>query len=221
MRRREPSERGLAQIAAAGLALAAYAALLHHCNSLRDDPKSQPLGALLALMPVTICAVLLLWRSLPRWLAGLSLACFALGLFAVWPRLLQRFSLLNLIEETALYGILGFTFLRSLQRHETPLCTRLADQVHGPLTAHEVVYTRWVTVVWTVFFFAITIVSLSLYVVAPVRLWSIFINFCALPLVAAMFIGEFLVRGWVLPQGRRAGLLASMRSMADTRRRHA
>jgi uncharacterized membrane protein len=130
---------------------------------------------------------------------------------ALWQVLRHHFSLLSLLQESTVYGALGLTFALSLRRNKTPLCTRFADQVHGPLTPDEVAYTRRVTAAWAIFFITVDILSLLLYLRAPLRLWSIFINFCVLPLVATMFIAEFLVRGWVLPQGRRAGLLAPWR----------
>jgi uncharacterized membrane protein len=68
-----------------------------------------------------------------------------------------------------------------------------------------------VTAAWAVFFFSIAAVSILLYLLAPLRIWSIYINFCVLPLVGAMFVAEYLVRRRVLPQNRRAGLLATVR----------
>jgi uncharacterized membrane protein len=79
------------------------------------------------------------------------------------------------------------------------------------LHAAEVLYTRRVTAAWAVFFFAITALSLVLYRWAPLRIWSIYINFCVLPLIAAMFLAEYLVRRQVLPQVTGAGLLATVR----------
>jgi uncharacterized membrane protein len=205
------------QIAAAGLMIAAYAGLLHYCNSMAgEDPVlAEPLGTLLALSPTLLCALLLIGRSLPPLPAFLSTVSLSGLIVALWPMLRHHFSLLSLAEETALYGLLGLTFALSLRRNGTAVCTRFADRVHGPLTANEVAYTRHVTAAWALFFFTVDLVSLVLYMHAPIRIWSIFINFCVLPLVAAMFVAEFLVRGWVLPQGRRAGLLAALRVYGD------
>ena len=91
------------------------------------------------------------------------------------------------------------------------MCTQLADKVHGPLSPREVRYTRGVTVAWTLFFFGIAAVSMLLYAAAPLRVWSFYINFCALPLIGAMFVAEYLVRRRTLPGGPRAGLLATVR----------
>ena len=91
------------------------------------------------------------------------------------------------------------------------LCTQLADQEHGPLSADEVRYTRQVTAAWTAFFFVIAALSILLFATAPLRIWSLFINFCVLPLVGTMFIAEYQVRRRVLPEVKRTGLLATLR----------
>jgi uncharacterized membrane protein len=56
----------------------------------------------------------------------------------------------------------------------------------------------------------ITAVSILLFVSVPLRIWSVFINFCVLPLVGAMFIAEYQIRRRILP-GKRTGLLATLR----------
>jgi uncharacterized membrane protein len=83
--------------------------------------------------------------------------------------------------------------------------------VHGPLSPREVLYTRHVTLAWTVFFFAIVAISVLLFLHAALRIWSIYINFCVLPLIGAMFLAEYLVRRRVLPLVKRGGLLATVR----------
>jgi uncharacterized membrane protein len=175
------------QCAAACVAIAAYAGLSHYCNSV---PAARGMGAVLALAPVTVIAGLLVW---------------------LWPRLEQNYSLFYLVQESGVYGLLALSFARSLLSNRIALCTRLADQVHGPLSPREIRYTRQVTAAWALFFLAVSAASVLLFVLAPLRVWSIYINFCVLPLVAAMFIAEYLVRRRVLPQVTGAGLLATVR----------
>jgi len=132
-------------------------------------------------------------------------------LYGLWPLLTRNYTLFSLVQESGVYCLLGATFSRSLLPNRVALCTHLADKVHGPLLPHEVRYTRRVTAAWAVFFFSIAAVSILLYLLAPFRIWSIYVNFCVLPLVGAMFVAEYLVRRRVLPQNRRAGLLATVR----------
>jgi uncharacterized membrane protein len=110
-----------------------------------------------------------------------------------------------------MYGLLAFGFWRSLGSGNVALCTRLADKLHGPLSARELRYTRRVTLAWAIFFSAITAAIALLYLIASRAIWSAFVNFIVLPLVAAMFAGEYAVRRRVLPATFRSGILATVR----------
>jgi uncharacterized membrane protein len=195
------------QYAAVCSLVVAYAGLSHYCNS----TGAHDLGAALALTPLTLLALIVAWRSLAPHVAVAATAAVGLALFYVWPLLTRNFSLFYLVQESSVYGILSLTFSRSLRRNRISVCTQLADRIHGPLSTEEVHYTRRVTAAWSVFFFLVASVSILLYVLAPLRLWSIYINFCVVPLVAAMFAGEYLVRRRVLPHVKRVGLMASVR----------
>jgi uncharacterized membrane protein len=203
------------QCAAACVAIAAYAGLSHYCNSVAGG---RDLGAALALAPLTVVATILAWRSAPPAVAALLFAGLIGLLIGLWPVLRQNYPLLNLVQDSSVYGFLGFTFARSLLPGRVALCTRLADKERGPLSTHEVRYTRRVTAAWTIFFFAVTAVSILLFVSAPLRIWSLYINFCVLPLVGAMFVAEYLVRRRVLPGVKRTGLLATVRVYLATNR---
>lgn len=194
------------QIAAACVLIGGYASLSHYCNSV----GAHTVGALLALGPLTLIGLILAWRRQPT-LAVLLAAAIGVTLRFLWPMLQNNFSRLFLLQETTVYTLLGLTFARSLAAGEVSLCTRLADALHGPLSPSEVTYTRRVTTAWSIFFFVIAALSVVLYNAAPLRVWSIYINFCVLPLIAAMFIVEYLIRRRVVPQGARAGLLDSVR----------
>lgn len=196
------------QCAAACILVAAYAGLSHYCNSVDG---AHDLGAALALGPFTLLALILAWRASPVPLAILLTAGLAGLLYVSWPLLKQNFGLFYLVQESGVYGLLGVTFTRSLMLNRVALCTQLADKVHGPLSPREVLYTRRVTAAWAIFFFAVAAVSVLLFVFAPFRIWSVYINFCTLPLVGAMFGAEYLIRHRVLPDTRRDGLLATIR----------
>jgi uncharacterized membrane protein len=196
------------QWAAAALLIAVYAGLSYYSESTAD---AHHLGASLAVAPLTGFAVLLAWRTLPSTVAGFLTVGVAGLLYGCWPTLLRHFALFDLIQASSFYALLGLSFARSLLFGSVALCTRLADQIHGPLAPAEVRYTRHVTAAWAVFFFANTLASIGLYVAAPLRIWSCYVNFCVLPLVAAMFVAEYWVRRRILPDGKRAGLLATVR----------
>ena len=196
------------QVAAAGVVFTAYAVLSHYCTAVGDAPN---LGAALALTPMTALVLILSWRSTPPLAAAVLTVAVGATLYALWPLLASNYPLLYLIQEGAVYALLGATFTGSLRAGQSALCTRLADRVHGPLTPHEVLYTRRVTAVWGAFFFAIAALSVALFVSAPLRFWSFYINFCVPLLILGMFAAEYAVRQRVLPQVKRVGVLATMR----------
>jgi len=195
------------QYAAACVAVALYAGLSHYSNSAAGGRE---LGTALALAPITLVAAILAWRTTPRAVAALLCAGLAGAIVGLWPVLRQNYPLVNLVQDSSVYCLLGITFGRSLLPGRVALCTQLANREHGPLSADEVRYTGRVTAAWSAFFFLITVVSILLYVWAPLRIWSVFINFCVLPLVGVMFIAEYQLRRRILP-GKRTGLLATLR----------
>ncbi len=195
------------QYAAVASCVAAFAALCHYTNSVAE---ARGLGAALALAPLCLIGAVFAWRWAHPPMALAALAAAALMIIAAWPALERNFTLVYLSEECGLYGLLCASFARSLSGGRIAVCTVLADKVHGPLTAAELRYTRRVTAAWALFFALITLTTLSLYFFAPLRVWSLFSNFCALPLVLLIFVAETAVRRCVLPQ-TRAGLVATLR----------
>ena len=196
------------QYAAACAAIAVYAGLSHYSNSVAGG---RDLGAALALAPIAIVAAILAWRTAPPAIAALFYAGLAGLIVGLWPVLRQNYPLINLVQDSSVYCLLGFTFGRSLLPGRVALCTQLADKEHGPLSVPEVRYTRQLTAAWTLFFFVISAASILLFVSAPLRIWSLFINFCVLPLVGAMFTAEYQIRRRILPGVKRTGLLATLR----------
>jgi len=116
-----------------------------------------------------------------------------------------------LLQQCGFYCIMAVTFGRSLRKGSVPLCTQLADKVHGPLSDLELRYTRNVTLAWVMFFLLNLAATILLFAFVPLRIWSLFVNFCTLPLILAMFVAEYMVRRRVLPQAHRSGLIATLR----------
>ena len=133
---------------------------------------------------VAIAGTLLLWRH--------------------WEALERHFDWIYLCQECALYGTLAALFGRTLLPGEIPLCTRWATQVHGPLPPEVRRYTRAVTLLWALFFALIVAATLLLYLLAPRRVWSLFVNLLVLPAIAALFAAEYLWRRRALPNLRHS-----------------
>jgi uncharacterized membrane protein len=200
--------RGRLQLAAIIAFVVAYAGLSHYSNSVA---KTHDLGVGLALGPVLAVGFALIWRWTHLLVALLAALAGALLLRHYWPLLERNFPLVYLLQEAGFYSLMAASFGLSLRPHEIPLCTQLADKVHGPLSAQEIRYTRQVTVAWTMFFLAITLVTMVLFAAAPLRIWSLFANFFAVPLMLLMFAAEYAVRRRLLPHVQGAGVLAAVR----------
>jgi uncharacterized membrane protein len=195
------------QLAAAGVFVVGYAGLSHYSNT---GGGARGVGVALTLLPLLGLGAWLIWRSGRRLLA-VFLAGAALLLLYYYRGLLEtNLTMIYLLQECLFYGLMAASFGWSLAEGNVALCTRFADRVHGPLTPAELRYTRQATAAWAVFFVLIMAATLALYLFAPLRIWSLFANFCTLPLVGLMFAGEYLVRRRVLPQVK-PGILSTLR----------
>jgi uncharacterized membrane protein len=196
------------QLAAIIALVGAYAGLSHYSNSVA---KTHDLGVALALGPLLAVGLLLVWRWTRLGVALLAAAAVGMILSHYWPVLEKNFSVVYLLQEGGFYSLMAASFGQSLLGRRVALCTQLADKVHGPLTPQEVRYTRRVTAAWSLFFILITAATVGLFLFAPLRIWSLFANFCVLPLIGLMFVAEYAVRRRVLPQVPRRGILAAIR----------
>ena len=196
------------RVAAVILFIVAYAALSHYSNS---AAKTHDLGVVLAVGPVLTVGLLLLWRWTHPGVALLAAVAVTAVLRQYWPVLERSFTGVYLIQEGGFYSLMAASFGQSLLGNRVALCTQLADKIHGPLTLQELIYTRRVTAAWALFFILIVVVTVGLFLFAPLRIWSLFANFCVLPLIGLMFAAEYAVRKRMLPQVQRRGILAAVR----------
>jgi uncharacterized membrane protein len=95
---------------------------------------------------------------------------------------------------TLCYGLLFRAFAASLRPGQDPLISIIARGMRGTLVPEIERYTRAVTMLWTVLFATLLIVSFALLVVAPVPLWSSFVTWISLALVGLTLAAEFVVR---------------------------
>ena len=193
--------------------LVGYPLLAHYTN---ESAHSGSLGALVAIAPVVLIALVLAWRS-PRRLTMLGvLALLGIALWAGWSALENHFGLVYWLQHVGMQLILFMTFGRTLIAGRQPLCTRFARAVHAVVTPQHEIYARQVTIAWTLFFVAMALASTLLFFLAPLATWSVFANFLTLPLVALMFVGEYWVRRWALPEMRHMHILDAVRAFRNT-----
>jgi len=147
-----------------------------------------PAWSMLVLMTLDAGVVALIVRSRSALLVGISLAAL-LG-FAV----LSHQQLLAALPSIGLNLMLACVFAVTLRPGETPLIVRIAELDSVELTPHFRRYLHGLTRAWAIFFAAMAGLSLLLILYAPFEWWSLFVNVLSWPLIAVMFIAEWLLR---------------------------
>jgi uncharacterized membrane protein len=185
-----------------------YAGLSYYSDSVSDAPN---LAASLSLAPVVVIGLALVWRWTRPAVAILVFALTGAVLYRYWGFIRGNYQWSNLVQQTAAYGFVTLGFARSLSSGLVPLCTQMADKLHGPLTPAEVAYTRLATMAWAIFYALLTVAVTGLFFVATPRVWSLFVNFATFGLIGLMFVAEHAVRLKVLPHRHRGGTLVALR----------
>lgn len=197
-----------------GLSIAAVAvawALIAHLTSAGNE--SSGWGAALALTPMSVALTLMLWRLPSRAMSALIGVVVVAGMVWLWPVLKGRVALLYYLEHLGVYVLLSAFFGRTLTGPQESLVTRMARSVHGgELSPAQAVYTRRVTLAWCLFFAGMAVVSTVLFLFAPVVIWSTFANLLGGPLIALMFVGEYLWRRLALPEEKPATMADAVRA---------
>jgi uncharacterized membrane protein len=188
----------------AGIFCAVYAALAHYSSASAD---AGTWAILLAAAPMAVIGFGIARRS--AW--GITLWIAALAALAwLWPHLQHHVGWMYFLQHLGVNLALGLLFGRSLAGGKQPLCTTFATFVHPVMNSGLLTYTRQVTQAWALFFFAMASVSVLLFFLAPLEIWSVFANILTLPLVALMFVVENLVRRRTLPPEDQLGLFAAV-----------
>jgi uncharacterized membrane protein len=198
---------------AAALLGIGYSLLAHRAAA---SPTPGTLDALVAVVPVLGLAFLMAWRSSQRaiMLALFLAGCAALSAMSAW--LISHSHWIFLLQHAGMYALLFGAFGRTLLPGRTPMVTGFARMVHRTLSPALIRYTRAVTWAWTVFFGSTAALSLLLFWLAPMAVWSAFANLLGAPLLVLMFAAEYAVRCAVLPPADRAGPLAAIRAFRQS-----
>jgi len=131
-------------------------------------------------------------RSL-RWIGCVVVLTLTTAIWLLTPNGIDASSA---IPHALAYLSLLTVFATSLAPGRKPIITVLAQASRGTLSPALLRYTRRVTWAWCLFCAGQLGASLLLLLFAPVTVWSAFVNLCNLPLLAAMFCGEFVWRKW-------------------------
>ncbi len=190
-----------AALAAALAGAAACLALAYLSSTGRLPPL---LSVAISLAPPLVGAVVLSWRTRSRWLV--LLVALAVAAAFHLDELAQHVSTLWFVQHAGVHALLAIVFGRTLRPGEVPLATRIARAVLPSMPPEVVRYSRRVTVAWTVYFIAMTALSVLLFFGASTAAWSAFATLVSGPLVAVMFALEFALRRRVLPASHCASI---------------
>lgn len=113
----------------------------------------------------------------------------------------------NGLSHATLNLFLLWLFGRTLLRGREPLISQISRHINGPLKPEIVAYTRKVTVAWCIFFALQVLVSLTLYIFAPIAAWSLFINVLNMPLLILMFVVERIYQKARFPNHSRSSIV--------------
>jgi uncharacterized membrane protein len=126
----------------------------------------------------------------PRW-SFVAIPCVLLALLALRPVLAaQAYPPLVSLS-------LAAAFAWSLAYPPTAI-ERIARLTTPDLSAAAVAYTRTVTKVWTVFFLANAGIACACAVWGTVALWTLWTGLVSYLLIGLLFVGEVMVRRWIL-----------------------
>ena len=118
------------------------------------------------------------------------------------------------LSHMMIYASLLAVFAHSLQPGQTPLVSVVARRLRGTLAPAIEIYTRSVTKAWCLFFAGQLFASAALFLLAPLAVWSLFVNVLDGPLVLLMFAGEYAVRRVHLRNQPHVSPIAMIRRLA-------
>jgi uncharacterized membrane protein len=142
--------------------------------------------------------------------AGVAMTLALVSALLVAPRALL------LGPPVLINATLGIVFARSLRQGNEPVIAVFARLEQGTLTPELAGYTRILTGLWSVLFFAMAATALYLAVFASVSTWSWFANCATYAAVALLFVGEYLYRRMRFPRYRHASLMGLLRNVAGS-----
>lgn len=116
----------------------------------------------------------------------------------------------NGLSHATVNFFLLWLFGRTLLHGQEPLISQISRKLNGYLDPDIASYTRNVTIAWVIFPLSQLIISLGLYLLAPVSAWSLFINVLNLPFLILMFVAEKAYRNWRYPNHPRTTIMQAI-----------
>jgi len=159
-----------------------------------SNAQSGLLHTILLWLPLVVLAAWIMVRSGNKLLWLAALLAVAAFVYVMEHEARLGLPVVSGISHAAVYLFLFWYFGRTLVRGREPLISRFARRIHGVLDPETSLFTRNATLAWCVFFAVQLMASALLFAFASIGAWSLFINVLNLPLVALMFVGQFVYR---------------------------
>jgi uncharacterized membrane protein len=173
---------------------------------------ASPWNVVGVLSPMLAAIAVGAWRGGQRLLgAAATLAIAGLCAQALTGMALPT-SMLYFAQHAGIHLFLAVGFGSTLRAGHTPLITTLAARVHREFTPAMVVYTRKVTIAWTIYFVVMAGISLALFTLAPFDTWALFANLLTPIAVVLMFGAEYGLRYRLHPEFERTSVADAIRS---------
>lgn len=121
---------------------------------------------------------------------------------------------LTYLPPILIHFFLFLFFSSTLLPGKVPHITRIATLLKGQLSPKVLDYTRQATYAWSVFLFLLLSEAIIIAYIAPIEIWSLFVNFINYLLVVGMFVAEFTVRRIVLKDEAEQSFVGFLKSLA-------
>jgi len=205
----------IAAIAVAGVAYLA----LSHLLTIAAHPSTLMLA--LGVTPLTILALLATWHSRMRWFALPLLAMLALTALMYLEEFRDHINWLYFIQHAGTMILLAITFARTLRRGDSDaLCSRVTQlMLLGQADPAYMRYTWNVTMAWTLYFVNSAVLSVGLFFLGPITVWSWFANLITPVIIGLMFVIEYVVRVRVLPNRAHFSIVQTIQAYRSYQRR--
>lgn len=197
------------RLVALALLSAVYVAVSYWLMALAVDSPWNVVGVL---APMLIVIAVGACRSGQRWLGTVAAAIVAGLVGQALLGVQVSAQALYLAQHVGAHLFLAGAFGSTLRAGHTALITTMAVRVHRQFTPAMAVYTRHVTVAWTLYFVAMAAVSVGLYLTVSFELWAVFANLLTPLALVLMFGAEYALRYRLHPEFERSSVADSIRS---------
>jgi uncharacterized membrane protein len=195
------------RIAAVGLAFAAYALAGHW---MMVNAADRPWAVAVIFGPLVLAAAAAGWQLRQPLLLLACGAGVALLAVVVARGGVGDINRMYVLQHAGIHLALALSFGSSLRPGATPLISTMAASVHERFTPELRAYTRWLTGVWTAYFVAMVVASVSIYLLAPWPWWSVFGNLFTPVSAVLLFVVEHVLRYRRHPEFERVSLRTAL-----------